>query len=167
METFLNAIKAQAGAMDQSMAQPRFGLVASVDPMHATARVRLQPEDVLTGWLPILSPWVGAGWGLACPPSPGDQVFILAQEGDADHGVIAGRAFSDTAGSPAAEVGELWLVHKSGSFVKLLNDGSVRVKGHLHVDGDVFDQHGSLAQLRSHYNLHVHASLASVPSLQD
>jgi len=167
MESFLNAIKAQAGAMDQSVAQPRFGLVTSVDPTHATARVRLQPEGVLTGWLPVLSPWVGAGWGLACPPSPGDQVFILAQEGDAEHGVIVGRAFSDTASSPAVEVGELWLVHKTGSFVKLLNDGTVRVKGHLHVDGDVFDQHGSLAQLRSHYNQHKHSSLSSIPNPQD
>ena len=167
MEAFLNAIKAQAGAMDQSAAQPRFGIVTSLDPAHATARVCLQPENVLTGWLPILSPWVGAGWGLTCPPSPGDQVFVLAQEGNAEHGVIIGRAFSSAAPSPVAEAGELWLVHKSGSFVKLLNDGAVHVKGDLHVDGDIYDQGGSLARLRGHYNAHKHASFSAVPNPQD
>lgn len=43
MERFLNALKAQAGALDQAAAQPRFGLITSVDPDAATARVQLQP----------------------------------------------------------------------------------------------------------------------------
>jgi phage baseplate assembly protein gpV len=121
---------------------------------------------VLTGWLPILSAWVGAGWGMACPPSPGDQVLVLAQEGDAEHGVIVGRAFSDTQRAPAAPVGELWLVHKSGSFLKLANDGTVQVKGDLHVDGDVYDRHGPLDRLRQHYDAHTHGGGAT-PSPQD
>ena len=36
---------------------PRFGTVSSVDPGTATARVTLQPEGVLSGWLPLLTPW--------------------------------------------------------------------------------------------------------------
>jgi len=167
MDAFLNALKAQSGALDAAAGQARFGVVTSVDPARATARVLLQPEAVLTGWLPVLSPWVGAGWGMACPPSPGDQVLVLAQEGDAEHGIIAGRAFSDAAATPAAPAGELWLVHKSGSFVKLSNDGTVRVKGDLHVDGDVHDAHGSLSQLRGHYNAHRHPPATAAASPQD
>jgi len=167
MDAFLNALKAQSGAQDAAVGQARFGVVTSVDPARATARVLLQPEAVLTGWLPVLSPWVGAGWGMACPPSPGDQVLVLAQEGDAEHGIITGRAFSDAAAAPAAPAGELWLVHKSGSFVKLSNDGTVRVKGDLHVDGDVHDAHGSLDQLRGHYNAHRHPPATAAASPQD
>ncbi len=166
MESFLNALKAQAAAMDQSVGQARFGLVTSVDPRNATARVRLQPEGVLSGWLPVLSPFVGAGWGLACPPVPGDQVLVIAQEGDAEHGVIIGRAFSDSARAPEAAAGEFWLVHNSGSFIKLMNDGTVQVKGDLHVAGDVFDSHGSLARLRADYNSHRHGG-GALPSPQD
>lgn len=166
MDAFLNALKAQAGALDQVAGQARFGVVTSVNTEKATARVLLQPEAVLSGWLPVLSPWVGAGWGMACPPSPGEQVLVLAQEGDAEHGVIVGRAFSDATPAPRAEAGELWLVHKSGSFVKLANDGTVRVQGDLHVAGDVHDRHGSLAQLRGHYNSHRHGS-GSLPNPQD
>jgi phage baseplate assembly protein gpV len=156
MDRFINALKGEAGRLDQVQAQPRFGLVTSVDPANATVRVMLQPESVLSGWLPLLSPWVGAGWGMSCPPAPGDQVFVLAQEGDAENGVVVGRAFSNVSSAPQASSGELWLVHQSGSFLKLLNDGTVRISGDLHVAGDVYDQHGSLAALRSHYNQHTH-----------
>lgn len=166
MDAFFNALKAQSGAMDQAVGQARFGVVASVDPASMTARVTLQPEGVLSGWLPVLSPFVGAGWGITCPPSPGDQVLVIAQEGDAEHGIIIGRAFSDSARAPAAEAGEFHLVHKSGSFLKFLNDGSVQVKGDLHVDGDVIDRHGSLAQLRGHYNTHRHGT-GALPTPQD
>ena len=158
----MNALKSQAGALDQSLAQPRFGTVTSVDPNTATARVLLQPEAVLSGWLPVLSPWIGAGWGMSCPPSPGDQVLVLAQEGDAEHGVIIGRAFSDTASPPPAPAGELWLFHASGSFIKLLNDGTIGMQGNVTITGDlkvagsISDGHGKLADLRSHYNLHHH-----------
>ena len=55
MERFLNVIKQHAGALDQGGGQPRFGTVTSVNLAAATARVTLQPEGVLSGWLPVLS----------------------------------------------------------------------------------------------------------------
>jgi phage baseplate assembly protein V len=166
MERFLNALKAQAGALDQFTGQPRFGTVKSVDPAAATARVELQPEGVLTGWLPIVSCWIGNGWGMVCPPSPGDQVLVLPQEGDSEHGIIVGSAFSDGQRPPAAEAGEFWLVHKSGSTIKLVNDGTIRIQGDLHVNGDIYDHSGSLDRLRQHYDAHSHLG-NSRPTPQD
>ena len=156
MERLLNILKAHAEALDCGAGQPRFGVVTSVDTNSACARVTLQPEGVLSGWLPILSPWVGAGWGLVCLPSQGDQVMVLAQEGNAEHGVIVGAAFSTTQLPPAAPVGEFWLVHSSGSFIKLQNDGTIRMNGDVHVNGDVYDSHGRLSGLRAHYDGHTH-----------
>ena len=156
MDRFFNLVKQRAATLDQGLAQPRFGTVTSVNPLTATARVTLQPEGVLSGWLPILSPWVGAGWGMYCPPSPGDQVLVLAQEGDAEHGMIVGCTFSNAHQPPPAPVGEIWLLHRTGSFVKLQNDGTVQIQGDLHVNGDVYDQHGSLSRLRNHYDGHTH-----------
>ena len=156
MDRILNAFKAQANALIQGQAQPRFGSISSVDPSSGTARVAFQPEGVLSGWLPILYPWVGAGWGMVCPPAPGDQVLVLAQEGHAEHGIIAGRVFSSQQIPPAAQSGELWLVHSSGSYLKLLNDGTVRIGGNLYVSGDVYDSEGPLSRLRGHYDAHVH-----------
>ena len=63
MEQLLNIMKQHAGALDQGSSQPRFATVTSVNPTAATVRVTLQPEGVLSGWLPVLSPWIGAGMG--------------------------------------------------------------------------------------------------------
>jgi phage gp45-like len=167
MERLLNALKAQAASLDRALGQARFGVVTSIDPVRYAARVSLQPEGVLTGWLPVLSIWAGAGWGAVCLPVPGDQVLVVPQEGDAEHGVIVGVCYSDAALPPIAPVGELWLVHSSGASLHLCNDGTVRMTGDLHVGGDVYDQHGSLARLRSHYDAHTHGSLGSPPNPQD
>jgi phage baseplate assembly protein V len=156
MERLNQAIRSHAGLLDSRQGQPRFGTVTSVDAANFTVRVRLRPDDVLTGWLPVLSPWVGAGWGLVSPPMAGDQVFILPQEGCADHGVVVGRAFSKAQAPPLVPLGELWLEHKSGSALRLTNDGSITIIGDLHVHGQVFDGAGSLSRLRGNYNVHTH-----------
>ena len=156
MHRFLNGLKAQSGAQDLAGGRPRFGTVVSVDPQRHAAKVVLQPEGVVTGWLPVLSPWVGAGWGMCVPPMQGQQVLVLPQDGEAEHGVIVGGAWSDASATPGAPVGELWIVHQSGSFIKLVADGTVRVNGDLHVNGDVYDRHGSMDRLRGNYNLHTH-----------
>ncbi len=83
---------------------------------------------------------------------------MIPQEGNAEHGVIVGRAYSDRQQAPPAPVGELWLVHKSGSSLKLRNDGTIAIVGDLHVEGEVFDRKGSLDHLRSSYNRHHHYS---------
>ena len=167
MDRFLNALKAQAAALDRSVGQPRFGLVTSVDPARYAAKVALQPEGVLTGWLPVLSAWTGAGWGMVCLPAPGTQVLVVPQEGDAEHGVIVGAAYSDSARPPAGAIGELWLVHHSGTALWLSNDGTVRIKGDLHVAGDVYDSVGALSRLRNYYNVHSHGGPGAPPSPQD
>lgn len=167
MDNLLNALKGQGANQDQTGGAPRFGIVSSVDAASATARVTLQPEGVLTGWLPLLTPWTGSGWGLACPPSPGDQVLVLPQEGDAEHGLIVAASWSAQTSPPPAPSGEFWLVHKSGSFLKLQNDGTVQVHGDLHVAGDVYDAHGPMSALRAHYNAHVHPPQTAKTNLVD
>lgn len=171
MDRFHNALKLYAGRMDARLAQPRFGIVTSIDAERFTARVIIQPEGVRSGWLPVLSQWIGAGWGMMCLPEPGDQVLVLPQEGAAEHGVIVGRAYSDERRPLAAPAGEFWLVHKSGSFFKLTNDGSIRIKGDVHVDGEIHDRLGALGHLRARYNQHTHVDphggVTSTPSPED
>jgi phage gp45-like len=170
VDSFLNLLRGHASQLDQSWAHPRIAVVTSADPATATVRVTVQPEGVLSGWLPVASQWVGQGWGLVCAPMPGDQVVVIWQEGDAEQGVVVGRLWSNSVPPPNAPGGELWLLHASGSCIKLRNDGSIASTapnwthtGDLHVSGDVYDQHGSLAQLRGHYNQHGHPPSTTPP----
>ncbi len=171
MDTFLNLVKSHATQLDQGWAQPRLATVSSVDPATYTARVMVQPEGLLSGWLPIAGAWVGNGWGVACAPAAGDQVIVLWQEGDAEQGLIIGRLWSQTAPPPAAPSGEFWLVHSSGTYLKLRNDGSMESSagtwthhGNIVVTGDVSDGQGKLSTLRNDYNKHTHPPSSSAAS---
>ncbi|MEF9481385.1 phage baseplate assembly protein V [Ralstonia sp. 1B3] len=121
-----------AAMMAQSnRAENRMGIVTSYDPGTASARVRLQPEDPadparsLTGWMPVATAWVGNGWGIDAPVSPGDQVEVQFVGGDIENGVICARLFSDLARPTGAQSGEFFLTHASGSRLQFHNDGTV------------------------------------------
>ncbi len=179
MDRLINALKGHAGGLDLGQGQPRFGTISSFDPSTYAARVLLQPEGVLSGWLPVLSPWIGAGWGIACPPSIGDQVLVLSQEGHAEHGIVIGAAYSEQARPPIVQggtvpSGEAVVFHASGAYLRLANDGGfiisaadgkqVTVIGDLVVTGSISDQNGAhktVADLRSAHNEHVHGGVAS------
>ncbi len=151
----LDSIRQHAGALDASRGVPRWGIVQSVNPAKMLAKVTLQPENVLTDWLPILSSTVGNGWGIVHPPAAGTQVLCLPDAGDHENYVILGATWSSAGPPPAAAQGELWLVHSSGAkialtsdgkitltdaggaVVGLTNDGNVSVTGNLHVSGAV------------------------------
>jgi phage baseplate assembly protein gpV len=119
---------------------PRFGLVTSFNPQTYCAKVMIQPENTLTGWLPILSSWVGPGWGCVAPLPTGVQVLVLPDRNDAQQGVIAGVLYSDVDTPPNnAAAGEFLLLHKSGAVLTLKNNGSVDITapGDLNINGNV------------------------------
>ncbi len=171
MDDFFDSLNRKSGHIWSAFAQPRMAVVTSSDPLTSTARVLLQPEGVLSGWLPVLTPWVGSGWGMSCPPNPGDQVLVIPQEGDAEHGLIVGRLFSNSVRPPQAAAGEIALTHQSGCSIRLSNSGIISIEGDLHVSGDVYDTYGCLNALRNDYNAHTHQTSngqnTSPPAPQD
>jgi uncharacterized protein involved in type VI secretion and phage assembly len=157
IERWREAQRLHAASMDGQRGEPRYGIVSSTDPVRCAVRVNYQPSGALSGWLQLPMPWVGSGWGMLAMPPIGAQVVVMPVEGDAEQCVVVGVTFNDQDQPPSGYPnGEFWLVHQSGSFLKLQNDGTVQVKGDLHVNGDVYDKHGSLDRLRGHYNQHVH-----------
>jgi len=167
VDQFWNLVKERSASLDGRSGVVRFGLVASFDPSAYAARVMMQPENVLSGWLPVMTIWMGNGWGMAAPLVPGTQVVVVPQEGDAEHGIIIGATWSNVDRPLGAPAGELWIQHENGNFLKLMNDGTislsaptVKISGNLVVTGDISDQggsHGTVAMFRSDYDQHVHS----------
>lgn len=148
-ELVLNAIKRHVAAAIGQVGQPKIGVVTSVDPSTYTARVTIQPEGVLSGWLPIGTAMVGGGYGVVSTPSPGEQVLLLPTEGNTEHAVIIARIFSQAATPPKTftdqynqgdtsfvQPGEVALVHQSGAFLRLIN-GTIVINGNVTVNGTV------------------------------
>ena len=128
MKYLANAMRAQAlRALNANIATARLGTVDGYDPNRHSVKVKLQPEGATTGWLPLLTPWAGNEYGCFIAPLLGDQMMVVFQEGDVDAGVAIGMLHSDVDRPLVVQGGECWLVHKTGSLVKLTNDGKATV----------------------------------------
>ena len=134
---FSNHLSAQQSAV--LSCAPRYGIVASYDPNTYRATVVLAPstdgETPQTGYLPVLTGYMGNGWGMAAPLQKGDQVIVLFMQNHPDQGVVLGRIHDQSHAPPVradgnpALAGEIVLRHQTGSLVQLTNDGNVAVIG--------------------------------------
>jgi phage baseplate assembly protein gpV len=140
MRKLQNIFRREAIRVAGQTALARMGVVSAYDPSHYAAKVLIQPEGHETGFLPIATPWVGNGWGLFCPPTPGDVVDVHFQEGGREGGYISLRYFGDLAQPLSVPSGEFWLAHKSGSFLKFHNDGSVEINTAANLNATVGGQ---------------------------
>lgn len=122
-----NIMRGQGSMAAQTIIATRLGVISGINPAGYSVKVTFFPDgsnDVPeTGWIPLMSPWVGNGWGMFCPPSMGDQVEVDFQDGG-QNAPICGLRLYDAENAPLnVPSGEFWLVHKSGAFFKLLNAG--------------------------------------------
>jgi phage baseplate assembly protein V len=123
MRVLQNQMRQIAQMAMQGEAKTRLGIVTSYDPDSYSVKLELQPDGAPTGWLPVVAPWVGNGWGMYCPPSIGDMVEVHFQEDGMEAGFVCARFYNNTDRPLSVPAGEFWLVHASGAFFKLLNDG--------------------------------------------
>ena len=159
MKELLNGIKATAQQAGQSTATTRQGIVTGYDPSAYAVKVTLQPDGTLTGWIPLKSAWVGNGWGMFCPPSLGDAVEVDFQEADGGVGSAGLRFYNDVDKPLSCPSGELWLVHKSGSFIKLLNSGAISSSGQWNHAGNITVTGGNVLADGKSLKTHTHGGV--------
>lgn len=121
-------MKLAASMMLGGRAICRVGIVSAYQGKPFSAKVRIMPEDVETGWLPIVTVFGASGWGLAAAPVVNAQAVVIYQESDPDVGMVLGFLFSlaDQPPGPVA-AGDMWLTHSTGSLLKFTGDGNVSI----------------------------------------
>lgn len=127
MKQIMNAVRLQVQRAMASIVSSRVGSITSYDPNTYTVVVQLQPDDIITGWLPIASPWIGNGWGMFAAPNIGDMVAVEYINGDLQSGMIVGRYYNQQSRPLPVPSGEFWLVHKLLQSIKLTNDGKLAI----------------------------------------
>lgn len=136
-------MKQQAQLVSDNKKFVALGQVSSYQPDRYMVQVIIQPADgsteedtpaLQTGWIPLMSPWVGSGWGMFAPPNIGDIIEVHFQEGSLQNGYACLRAY--TVGNPPASVqsGEFWLVHQTGSSIKITNDGAITINANAAIN---------------------------------
>ncbi|MDY0929141.1 baseplate assembly protein [Enterobacter sp. CFBP8995] len=181
MRALLNAMAANAQQTSAGDSGTRQGIISAYDPDNYAVKVQLQPTGEETGWIPLSSPWVGSGWGMAAGPMIGAVVEVDFDSGLMGAGMAAGQFFNDVDRSPGPPSGEFWLIHKSGSLLKFLNTGEVLLSSstkitydapaHHFTGGDVTmdnnllvlkdisdnnSTYGTMQKIRVTYNGHTH-----------
>ena len=176
-----NLMRREAERVISRKAPPQMGIVSSYDPNQYAAKVILQPSGVETGFIPISSPWVGNGWGFGAGPNAGDVVDVHFQEWGKGAPYIEMRFYGNKARPMPVPSGECWMMHKLGTFVKFLNDGTlaigspvginvtsplttitgnVIVNGQIQATEDITDYYtttgSSMRNFRREYDEHVH-----------
>lgn len=122
--------------------RPRHGVVSAVDPTTHSVKVTIQPEGVVSGWIP--DPGIAcAGLRIACPAETGTQVLLVAVEGDAEHPVIVARLFDTTMLPPVSpftskpvQPGEIGIFLGDGTALHI-SAGMISMKGQLNVEGSI------------------------------
>jgi phage baseplate assembly protein gpV len=189
MNELQNAMTVTAQRAGEVSETARIAIVDAYDPATFSVKVRVQPSNVLSGWIPVASCFVGNGWGMLAAPSIGDMVRVDFQEGDLNAGVMGAGFFNDIDRPPSVQAGEFLLKHASGSLLKFNNDGTVslvsagalntsapvwnhagpvNIVGDLKVTGDITDRSGTqsrtVAGLRTIYNTHTHVGSSAIPN---
>ena len=127
-----NAVRQQARMSQRDFAMPRLATISSYDAGSHAVKVILQPVDPEIGeqesnWMPLGAIGIGNGWGVVVGPQIGDQVLVEFEYGDFSSGVIIARVFSVSQRAPAVPSGEIWALHASGSFIKMVTSGDINV----------------------------------------
>lgn len=127
-----NAIRQQARMAMADYSLPRLATISSYDAGNHAVKVILQPVDPDIGqqesnWMPLGAIGIGNGWGVAVGPQINDQVLVVYENGDFSSGCIVARVFSVAQQAPAVPSGEIWALHSTGAFIKLVTSGDIDV----------------------------------------
>ena len=92
----------------------QLGRIVSVD--HAAATCTVEIGDLTTGELPWLAPRAGA-LRIWSPPTVGEQVLVLAAEGDLANGVVLPALWSDAHPAPSDSADVVHLEFADGAIL--------------------------------------------------
>jgi phage baseplate assembly protein gpV len=143
MDALVNRIRLEVRRVLRNRADPRMGRITSYDPAAHSVKVAILPEADFplnpgevdeSGWIPLAPICAGNGWGFYAPPAIGTQVMVNHQESHAGAGVAIASINDANNPAPHVPAGEMWMVHASGSFIKLTTDQKMAINGQLEVD---------------------------------
>ncbi|WP_293935563.1 phage baseplate assembly protein V [Iodobacter sp.] len=94
----------------------RIGTVAEVDCTPLEPLCRVQSGELLTDWLPWVTPRAGKV-SIWSPPSIGEQVMLLSQSGEVGAGVVLPGLFSDAFPTPSHDPNVTCIAFPDGALV--------------------------------------------------
>jgi len=175
MQQLQNQMRLQAQIALSNLKTTRMGIISNFNAELYAVQVVVQPQDnnspekTNTGWLPLFSPWVGNGWGFFAPPQIGAMCAVHYAEASHTGAFVTLCGFNKKFAPVSVEAGECWLVHESGSYIKLTNDGEISMSAATVNIGKISE--GGLKKLLTEaaatvFNGHTHTGNGVAPTQQ-
>lgn len=98
----MNDTRMLAAALANRSAHAVLGIVSAVDPSNHAIKVRIQPDNVETGWIPDVGGVQAGNLRVSCPSEPGTHVALLPLEGDGEHLIAIGAVFDTVVTAPVS-----------------------------------------------------------------
>jgi hypothetical protein len=138
-QKFINSIMQHASLAVSNKFFVTTGIITGYNPEQYLVTVQTDAADSdypasETGWIPLGALWIGNGWGLFCPPNLGDVCSVFYLDGDSQVQFAGPRFFGESTLPLSVPSGEFWVVHQSGSFFKMTNDGKLLLNGNVEID---------------------------------
>lgn len=136
-----NKYKQLASCVGNNSFVVKSGFIQSFNPDDWTITVffpeSFEDDDTQAGAvnIPLSSQWLGNGWGLYCAPQEGTEVVITFRDANLQDPVSIAYCFNNQfLPIQGIQSQECWLVHSSGSLIRLTNDGKISINGNTEVD---------------------------------
>ncbi|MBX9934561.1 MAG: phage baseplate assembly protein V [Methylobacterium sp.] len=125
MDELSELIRREASSPANARSATRIGEVTSYNKETHAVKLKLQPEGIETGWVPLGGIAIGKGFGIAIGAKAGDQMVVSFVDGDHNNPVVISRIFSDQQKPPKVKGGEFAIWHESGTRAVYAEDGSI------------------------------------------
>jgi phage baseplate assembly protein V len=160
----------------------KFGIVTTINPLTAKARVQFSDDDITSYWLPVLQQKTLKDKYYSMVDI-GEQVACLMDENSED-GVILGAIYTNLNSVPGISQNQHLIKFEDGSFIEynketqmltivaktlnvvadIINTGKLENADGIISNSDITDKTSSMQAMRDVYNSHTHTGNQGSPT---
>ncbi len=160
----------------------KFGIVTTINPLTAKARVQFSDDDITSYWLPVLQQKTLKDKYYSMVDI-GEQVACLMDENSED-GVILGAIYTNLNSVPGISQNQHLIKFEDGSFIEynketqmltivaktlnvvadIINTGKLENTDGIISNSDITDKTSSMQAMRDIYNPHTHTGNQGSPT---
>ncbi|GBD57467.1 baseplate assembly protein [Gluconobacter wancherniae] len=125
----MNDVGFDVASFTNRTAHSLFGIVSAVDPVNHAVKVRIQPDNLETGWIPDACGVQAGSLRVSHPSSVGTHVVLQPVEGDGEHFVVTGIVFDTVVKPPVSPI--TGVVAQAGEMLVMAGCGAPPLDGRL------------------------------------
>ena len=93
VETIRSLVRSEVERVLRLQVHSKMANVVLYDPKRHAAKVKIQPEGIVSNWIPVASEFIGSGYGMVAPLGENEQVQVVFPEYGSNQAVLMRRLY--------------------------------------------------------------------------